>query len=148
VGTPLALIEWHRAMTPAEATAGSWPPGGGPLSERLEESFRRRIAGLPVETRRFLLVAAAEPVGDAALVWQAVELLGVDSKAVLPAMDAELVDLGTTVRFCHPLVRSAAYKSASLAEWHRAHDALAKVMDPDVHPDRRAWHRALAARPG
>jgi DNA-binding CsgD family transcriptional regulator len=142
-GNPLALLEWHQALTPAEAARGSGLPGGGQLRGRLRESFRRRLALLPAETQRLLLVAAAEPVGDAVLVWRAAAHLGVGTDAVVPAVDAGLLEIDTAVRFRHPLVRSAAYTSASLAERQRAHRALAEVTDADVDPDRRVWHRAL-----
>jgi DNA-binding CsgD family transcriptional regulator len=144
-GNPLALVEWYRSLTPAPAAAGSRPAGGGPLSGRLEETFRRRLAELPAETQRMLLVAAAEPVGDVVLVRRAADRLGVGAEAVPPAVDAGLVEVGTAVRFCHPLARSAAYNSASVAERQRAHRALADVMAPDIDPDRQAWHRALSA---
>jgi DNA-binding CsgD family transcriptional regulator len=143
-GNPLALLEWHRALTPAEAARGSALPGGGQLRGRLRESFRRRLALLPAETQRLLLVAAAEPVGDAVLVWRAAAHLGVGTDAVVPAVDDGLLEIDTAVRFRHPLVRSAAYTTASLADRQQAHRALAEVMDADVDPDRRAWHRALA----
>jgi DNA-binding CsgD family transcriptional regulator/tetratricopeptide (TPR) repeat protein len=143
-GNPLALLEWHRALTPAEAAGGSRLPGNGPLSGRLEESFRRRLAALPAETQRLLLVAAAEPVGDVVLVWRAADRLGVRDDAALPAVDAGLIEVGTVVRFTHPLVRSAAYWSMSSAERQRVHRALADTIDADSSPDRRAWHRALA----
>ena len=67
------------------------------------------------------------------------------SKGSAPAADAGLAEFGTRVRFRHPLVRSAVYRSASSAERHALHAALAEATDPQIDPDRRAWHRAQAA---
>ena len=144
-GNPLALLEWHRALTPAAVASGSRVADGGPLSGRLEEAFRRRLLELPAETQRLLLVVSAEPVGDVVLVWRAAAHIGVGTEAVLPAVGAGLVEVGNAVRFSHPLARSAAYNSASVAERQRVHRALADVMTPGVDSDRRAWHLALAA---
>ena len=66
-------------------------------------------------------------------------------EAAAPAIDAELVEFGAWVRFRHPLVRSAAYRSASPQDRQDVHRALAEVTDPQIDPDRRAWHRAQAA---
>ena len=59
-------------------------------------------------------------------------------------MDAGLLPVRGRVEFAHPLVRSAAYGSASAEDRHRVHRALAEATDPDTDPDRRAWHRARA----
>jgi DNA-binding CsgD family transcriptional regulator len=144
-GNPLALHESRRVLTPAEQSGGSTLPGSGPLSSRIEESFRRQLAELPATTQEFLLVAAAEPVGDAVLVVRAAELLGVSRDAAALAVDAGLVEVGAAVRFRHPLVRSAAYNLAPQAARGEAHRALAEATDQSADPDRRAWHRALAA---
>jgi hypothetical protein len=106
-GNALALLECHRALTPAELAGAPTLVGGGPLSGQIEERFRRRLAQLPVPTQRFVLVAAAEPVGDAIVVWRAAQRLGVGPEAAAPAIDAGLVEVGSTVRFSHPRVRSA-----------------------------------------
>ena len=66
-------------------------------------------------------------------------------QAATPGAAAGLLEFGTRVRFRHPLVRSAAYRSASLQERQDIHRALAQVTDPKIDPDRRAWHRAQAA---
>src|ERR1700733_11054180 len=75
-GNPLALLELPRGLTPAQLAGGFGLPNAVPLSGRIEDSFKRRFAGLPAETQRLLLVAAAEPVGDPVLVWRAGGRLG------------------------------------------------------------------------
>ncbi|MDX6562944.1 MAG: hypothetical protein QOD65_2758, partial [Gaiellales bacterium] len=144
-GNPLALLELARGLTPAELAGGFALPSAVPLSRSIEESFRRRLDALPSDTRRLLQLAAADPVGEPLLVWRAAERLGIGTDAATPAVDAGLIEFGARVRFRHPLVRSAAYRSASVQERQDAHRALAEVTDPEVDPDRRAWHRAQAA---
>ncbi len=144
-GNPLALLELPRGLTPAQLAGGFGLPGAGPLSGRIEESFGRRVEALPAPTRRLLLVAAAESAGDPLLVWRAAGRLGIGAEAAAPAVEAGLVEFGAQVRFRHPLVRSAAYRSASLPDRQDVHGALAEVTDPQLDPDRRAWHRAQAA---
>jgi hypothetical protein len=148
-GNPLALLELPRGMTPGELAGGfgllGAPPGQVPLTGRLEDSFRRRLDALPAETQRRLLLAAADPSGNAALVWRAAARLGLPVRAAAPAVDAGLAEFGVQVRFRHPLVRSVAYRTASFAERQEVHQALAEATDPEADPDRRAWHRAQAA---
>jgi len=143
-GNPLALLELPRGLTPAELAGGFGVPYVMPLSGRIEESFRRQLDALPAQTRRLLQLAAAEPSGDALLVWRAAGLLEAGVGAAAPAVDSALVEFGARVRFRHPLVRSAAYRSASARERQEMHGALAEVTDPAADPDRRAWHRAQA----
>jgi DNA-binding CsgD family transcriptional regulator len=143
-GNPLALLELPRGLTPAQL-AGGFFAGAAPLSGRIEESFRRRLQALPAETRRLLLVAAAEPVGDPLLVWRAAERLGIGAAAATPAAQAGLLEFGTRVLFRHPLVRSVAYRSALVQDRRDVHRALAECADAGRDPDRRAWHGAQAA---
>jgi hypothetical protein len=143
-GNPLALLELPRGLTPAELAGGFALPDAMPLSGRIEESFRRRLDALPADTRVLVLVAAADPVGDPVLVWRAAGRLGIRAEAATPAAEAGLLEFGARVRFRHPLVRSAAYRSASLQERQEVHGALAQATGPAVNPDRRAWHRAQA----
>ena len=144
-GNPLALLELPRGLAPAELAGGFGLPGAVSLPGRIEESFRRQLDGLPEETRRLLAVAAADPSGDPLLVWRAAGRLGIAVAAGAPAAGAGLVEFGARVRFRHPLMRSAAYRSASLREVQEVHAALAEATDPAADPDRRAWHRAQAA---
>ncbi|MGY1698202.1 ATP-binding protein [Geodermatophilus sp. SYSU D00766] len=141
-GNPLALLELPRGRTPAELAGGFGLPDATPLAGRIEDSFRRRLTPLPEVTRRLLLIAAADPVGDPVLVWRAAERVGIGPDAAVPATDAGLVEIGTHVRFRHPLVRSAVYRAASPEQRRTAHRALASCLDPGTDPDRRAWHRA------
>ena len=79
------------------------------------------------------------------LVWRAAGRLAIGAGAAGPAVEAGLAEFGARVRFRHPLVRSAAYRSASVETRQELHSALAEATDPAVVPDRRAWHRAEAA---
>jgi DNA-binding CsgD family transcriptional regulator len=145
-GNPLALLELPRGLSPGELAGGFGVPDLLPLSGRIEESFLRRLEDLPPQTRLLVLVAAAEPVGEPALMWRAATRLGIPSTAIEPAARTGLLDVGAQVRFRHPLVRSAVYRSASDLERRSVHQALADVTDAALEPDRRAWHRAQSVR--
>src|SRR6185312_1428040 len=119
-----------------------------PLDGQIEESFGQQLAALPAQTRRLMQLAAADPSGDPVLVWRAAGRLAIGAGAAGPAAEAGLAEFGARVRFRHPLVRSAAYRSASVQTRQELHGALAEVTDPAVDPDRRAWHRAHAAPGG
>ncbi|MBP2326607.1 DNA-binding CsgD family transcriptional regulator [Kibdelosporangium banguiense] len=144
-GNPLALLELPQGWTAAELAGGFGHPDTRPLASRIEQSFLRRIASLPVATQRLLLVAAAEPVGDLWLLRRVAERLDIGADAASEAEAAGLIEFGARVRFRHPLVRSAAYRAADAGERRDVHRALAAATDPESDPDRRAWHRAHAA---
>jgi DNA-binding CsgD family transcriptional regulator len=144
-GNPLALLELPRGLTTQQLAGGFGFPNTVRLSDGIEANFRRQVEVLPDETRRLLLIAAVEPVGDPALVWGAAAQLGIGAEAAAPATQAGLVEFGVRVRFRHPLVRAAVYGSAPPQEQQQTHGALADVTDPEQDPDRCAWHRAHAA---
>ena len=144
-GNPLALLDLPRSMSAAELAGGFELLPATDLPRHLEEQYHQRAGELPEATQRLLLLAAAEPLGDATLVWRAAQALGIDRSSLAPAEDAQLVEIGARVRFRHPLVRSAVYRAAASSERRDAHRALAETTDPDTDPDRRAWHRAHAA---
>jgi DNA-binding CsgD family transcriptional regulator/tetratricopeptide (TPR) repeat protein len=143
-GNPLALLELVRGLTPGDVAGGFGRIDSVPLSAAIETSFRRRIDALPAESRRLLRLAAADPTGDAALVWRAAWKLSISAAAGAAAADAGLVEFGPRVVFRHPLVRRAAYGSASQLELLELHRALAEATDPQVDSARRAWHLAQA----
>ena len=143
-GNPLALLELPRGLTAADLAGGFGLPGALPLPGSIEESFRRQMDALPAGTRRLLQLAAAEPTGDPVLLCRAAGQLGISPNEARPGAEAGLIEFGARVRFRHPLVRSAAYWSASGRERREVHHALAEATDPVLDPDRRAWHRAQA----
>ena len=144
-GNPLALLELPRGLTPSQLAGGFGLPEALPLSDQIEESFARRLARLPRDARRLLLLAAAEPVGDLALVWRAAQRLGIPERAGQTVESDGFVSLDSGVVFRHPLARSAVYRASGAEERSEVHRALAEATDQDVDPDRRAWHRAQAA---
>jgi DNA-binding CsgD family transcriptional regulator len=143
-GNPLALMELPRGLSPVQLAGGFGLPGALSLAGTIEQSFLRRLEVLPESTQRLLLVAAAEPLGDPALLWRAAERLGIAGAAREPAESAGLIEIDGRVRFRHPLVRSAAYRAGSAQQRRRVHRALAEVIDAETDPDRRAWHLAEA----
>ena len=144
-GNPLALLELPRGRKPIAVAGGFGLPVELPLTSRIEQGFVRQLEPFSADTRRLLLLAAAEPVGDVPLLWRAAERLGIRPDAAGPAEAEGLVEIGARVRFRHPLVRSAAYRAAAAPERREAHRALADATDAQLDPDRRAWHRARAA---
>jgi DNA-binding CsgD family transcriptional regulator/tetratricopeptide (TPR) repeat protein len=139
-GNPLALIEaWHTLSVGGFAGGFGLPvdhPGG------VEATYRRRVSELPAKTQQLLLLAAAEPLGDPALLWRAATAAGIPAEAASPAQAEGLLDIGVRVAFRHPLLRSAIYQTAPPEARRDAHRRLAEATDPELDPDRRAWHRA------
>jgi DNA-binding CsgD family transcriptional regulator len=143
-GNPLALLELPRTWNVAGLAGGFGLPGSHPVAGKIEQSFVRRLQLLPSDTQLLILTAAAEPLGDRVLLYRAAGALGIDIAAAGPAQDGGLLELGGRVEFAHPLVRSAAYRSAGADDRHRVHRALADATVAETDPDRRAWHRARA----
>jgi DNA-binding CsgD family transcriptional regulator len=140
-GNPLALLELPTSLTHRQLLGTE--PIAGPLQTKgaVEEAFRARVAQLPADSRRALLLAAAEESGDLRTLEPALRRYGLPVSAFAAAQEAGLVQVGDAVVFRHPLVRSAAYHSAPRSERRAAHQALAAAL-PD--PVRGTWHRALA----
>jgi DNA-binding CsgD family transcriptional regulator len=144
-GNPLALLELPRGLRPGQLAGGFGLVGAQAVPARIEEGFLRQLEMLPGDARSLMLVAALEPTGDSMAMWQAAERLGIPASAAVAAEVSGLLEIGTGVRFRHPLVRSAVYSWASPSQRRTTHRALAEVTDRDRDPDRRAWHLASAA---
>lgn len=145
-GIPLALLEVPRSVHAAELAGGFWNMGAArsPMGH-VEDSYIRRVRALPTDAQRLLFVAAAEPVGDAAIFARAAANLGLAVDALAPAESEGFIEFGARMRFRHPLMRSAVYRAATPSERRAVHRALADATDPQHDPDRRAWHFAHAA---
>jgi DNA-binding CsgD family transcriptional regulator len=144
-GNPLGLLELARGMSEAELAGGFAGPPTASLSTRLHNHYLQRVRALPEPTQRLMLLAAADPTGDATLLWRAAPTLGLGRDAAAAADAEQLLQIGSQVRFRHPLVRSAAYRAGSPEDRRAAHLTLAAVTDAQTDPDRRVWHLAAAA---
>ena len=130
----------------SQLAGGFGLPAALPLSTGIEQSFTRRLARLPRDARRLLLLAAAEPLGDPALLWRAAPQLGIPETAAHAVESEGLLMLDGAVMFRHPLVRSAVYGAAEPNERREAHRALADATDPQIDPDRRRARSLLGSR--
>src|SRR6185369_4216983 len=106
-------LELPRSMTASELAGGYAVPTSQPLSGQLHDNYVRRVRALPEPTQRLMLLAAADPTGNATLLWRAALLLDVGREAAAPAYHEQLLEIGSQVQFRHPLVRWAAYAAAS-----------------------------------
>ncbi|MFB9476394.1 AAA family ATPase [Nonomuraea salmonea] len=133
---PLALYEIVARLTPAQRAGDEPLPDPLPGGARL---FGDQVAALSPAARLIGLVAAVE--ADLPLVLSAAERLA-GGQALAELEESGLAEVaGATVRFRHPLVRSAIHEAASPADVRRVHAVLAELASDD----RRAWHLAGAA---
>jgi DNA-binding CsgD family transcriptional regulator len=144
-GNPLGLLELARGLSEAELAGGFAGPPTASLPSRLQDHYLQRVRALQEPAQRLMLLAAADPTGDATLLWRAAPTLGLGRDAAAEADEEQLLEVGSQVRFRHPLVRSAAYLAGSPEDRRAAHLTLAAVTDAQTDPDRRVWHLAAAA---
>jgi len=144
-GNPSSLLELPRSLSPGQVAGGYALPRSVAVTRHVEDCFRHRLQQLPADTRGLLIVAAAEPLGNPAVVLRAAETLGFGAAAAAPQEWDGLLKIGAKVVFRHPFVRSSVYHAASMAERRRAHSALAAATDAVSDPDRRAWHLSEAS---
>ena len=144
-GNPLALLELVNGMSKPELAGGFASPPTAPVPGQLQDHYLRRVRALAEPTQRLMLLAAADPTGDATLVWRASRTLGIGRQAAAEAASQQLLEIGARVQFRHPLVRSAAYAAGSPQDRRAAHRALADATDARADLERRVWHLAAAA---
>ena len=143
-GNPLALVELPRALSPAEVELGFGLHDTMPIAGRIEQGYLRQLQQLSPDTRLLLLAASIEPLGDVPLLWRAAEHLSIGVDSAAPAEETGLVTFRGRVQFRHPLVRSAVFRTAGVSDVRTSHGALAAATDPELDPERHAWHRAHA----
>lgn len=144
-GNPLALIEVARELRPEQLTGEVPLPDPIPVGRALEHGYLREASALPPRTRTLLLTAAADPTNTPALLWRAGADLGFDPDDVAAAEDSRLLVVRDSVKFRHPLIRSALYYGAALAARVQVHAALANATGEFGNTEQRAWHLAAAA---
>lgn len=138
----LRLLGSERRLAAAEQAAAHEVPVG------VRDVLRRRLAGLPDQTRAILLVAAV--VGREFDLDVVRDVSGLEDEAALDAVEAALL-WGLVVedtvigrfRFGHALVREAIYQEVSQLRRARLHARVAAALAG--HPDRAAVHWWLAA---
>jgi DNA-binding CsgD family transcriptional regulator len=143
-GNPLAILELSQRLRADQLNEAVLAPRPLALGRRLEEHFMGHVRSLPIEAQMMLLLVAADSTGDAAVVWKAASVLGVNPEAAETAEGAGLLILDAPIRLRHPLIRSAVYGSARPADRRAVHRALGVVADETGDRDRRAWHLAAA----
>jgi DNA-binding CsgD family transcriptional regulator len=144
-GNPLALIELPGELRDGRLADRLRLPAQFPVGTLLRERFLRQVNALPADTRTLLLLAAAEPSDDPALLWRGAATLGLTPDAAAAAEAERLLSVSPRISFRHPLIRSAVYHGATDSQRRQAHKALAAASDPELDPQRRAWHLAAAA---
>lgn len=144
-GNPLALTELHKALDTTELAGGYGLANATSRTLRISLSFERRIRELPSETVLLMLIAAAESAGRSDWLWAAADHLGIDASVAAPAEEAGLITVFNGIRFGHPLIRSAVYRTAPISARRQVHAALADAISGSAADDHRAWHRAQAA---
>ncbi|HKC28995.1 MAG TPA: AAA family ATPase [Jatrophihabitans sp.] len=144
-GNPQDLLDVVRGISAADFAGGFGVGVASGCSRGSLEGLIDQLEQLPAESRLVALLAASDPTGDPALQWRAGKQLAIPTNAAARLESDGLVRFGPRVTFDHPAARAALYALASKDDRRLAHRVLADATDSEAAPDRRAWHRALAA---
>ncbi|GII54410.1 transcriptional regulator [Planotetraspora thailandica] len=143
-GNPLALIDLAEGLSAQELGGLGLGTDPIPVGPRLEAHYVRRVRQTDTPVQQWVLLAAADTTGNVDFIGSAARTMGLGEDVVDQVETAGLVELRGTVRFRHPLVRSAVYNAASGADRRRAHRALAGAADRHGMVELEAWHSAKA----
>jgi DNA-binding CsgD family transcriptional regulator len=144
---PLALVEIGTMYTAEQLAGRASLPEPLPLGQRLRDSFLRQVRDLPPDAQAFVLLAATDVTGERGRLWRAAAQAGIDADTAATAAETGgiLEFSGNSVRFRHPLLRSAVYHGAADRDRRLAHAALSETASSEGDLDQRTWHRAAAA---
>ena len=144
-GNPLALVELTVQLSPEQLAGVAALPVRLPVSRMLDAHFRAAISALPADVRTLLLLIAAAPAEDVALIWRAAGTLGLTTRAADTAVEHGVLSREPRLAFRHPLLRSAVYADADPGQRRQVHAALALACGSAGDAERSAWHRGEAA---
>jgi DNA-binding CsgD family transcriptional regulator len=144
-GNPQALLDTLRGVSAAEFAGGFGMTTATGLAPPLTEGLLHSVQQLRSDSRRLLLLAAADPTGDPALQCRAAAQLAIPAEAAWPIEAQGLLQRNRLITFRDPLMQSAIYGLASTEDRREVHTALAAATDATFAPDRRVWHLACAA---
>jgi DNA-binding CsgD family transcriptional regulator len=139
-GNPFFALELGRALLKRGVPLSAGEPL--PVPDNLRALIEARLAGLPVSVREALLAVAAISRPTVEQVEAVVQPSRRVTEDLIAAADARVIELDDReVRFTHPLLASAVYAEAPLADKMRLHARLAAALEDPVE---RARHLALA----
>ena len=142
---PLALVELGAEFTADQLAGRASVPVPLPLGQRLGDRFLGQVHNLPPGAQDFVLLASADVTGGRSRLWRAAAQAGIDADTAAADASGILEFSGNSVRFRHPLLRSAVYHGATDSDRRRAHAVLSEACSFEGNLDRCAWHRAAAA---
>lgn len=143
-GSPLALIDLAEDLSAQQLGGLGLGSDPIPVGRHLEAHYVRQARRADVQVQQWVLLAAADTTGNLDLVTAAAHAMNLGKEAADRAESAGLVELRESIRFRHPLVRSAIYNAASGADRRRVHRALATAADQLGMVELEAWHSAKA----